>query len=66
MSNMGSKGSEKTWKILKIEPENHDTTSLYLEGYDDRLANRRAGQWASIRGGSPLKRRACLPPRYRS
>ncbi len=49
MSNMGSKGSEKTWKILKIEPENHDTTSLYLEGYDERLANRRAGQWASIR-----------------
>jgi predicted ferric reductase len=42
-------GSEKTWKILKIEPENHDTTSLYLEGYDERLANRRAGQWASIR-----------------
>ena len=50
---MGNAGihedSEKIWRVLKTEPENHDTTSLYLEGYDERLANRRAGQWASIR-----------------
>jgi predicted ferric reductase len=41
--------SVKVWKVLKTEPENHDTTSLYLEGDDERLKKRRAGQWASIR-----------------
>jgi predicted ferric reductase len=40
---------DKVWKVLKTEPENHDITSLYLEGEDERLAKRRAGQWASIR-----------------
>jgi predicted ferric reductase len=50
MGNTGiHKDSENTWKILKTEPENHDTTSLYLEGDDERLSKRRAGQWASIR-----------------
>lgn len=39
----------KIWKVLKTEPENHDITSLYLEGDDKRLTKRRAGQWASIR-----------------
>ena len=50
---MGNTGihedSVKIWKVLKTEPENHDTTSLYLEGEDERLRKRRAGQWASIR-----------------
>jgi predicted ferric reductase len=41
--------SEKVWKVLKTEPESHDTTSLFLEGDDERLKKRRAGQWASIR-----------------
>lgn len=50
MKNIGmNEGSNKAWKILKTEPENHDTTSLYLEGDDERLEKRRAGQWASIR-----------------
>ncbi len=50
MNNAGiDDDSKKTWKILKIEPENHDTTSLYLEGDDERFKKRRAGQWASIR-----------------
>jgi len=43
------KVSEKTWKVLKTEPENHDITSLYLIGHDERLRKRQAGQWASIR-----------------
>ena len=50
---MGNTGihedSVKIWKVLKTEAENHDTTSLYLEGDDERLKKRRAGQWASIR-----------------
>jgi len=41
--------SVKIWKVLKTEPENQDITSLYLEGGDERLKKRRAGQWASIR-----------------
>jgi len=43
------KDSVKTWKVLKTESENYDITSLYLEGDDERLKKRRAGQWASIR-----------------
>jgi predicted ferric reductase len=41
--------SGKIWKVLKTEPENYDTTSLYLEGDDERFKKRRAGQWVSIR-----------------
>jgi predicted ferric reductase len=41
--------SGKIWKVLKTEPENYDTTSLYLEGDDERFRKRRAGQWVSIR-----------------
>ena len=41
--------SKEIWRVLRIEPENHDTNSLYLEGDDERLRKRRAGQWASIR-----------------
>jgi predicted ferric reductase len=41
--------SDIIWKVLKTEPESHDTTSLYLEGHEERLKRRRAGQWASIR-----------------
>lgn len=41
--------SVNIWKVLKTEPENRDVTSLYLEGDDERITKRRAGQWASIR-----------------
>jgi len=44
-----SENSGKIWKVLKTEPENYDTTSLYLEGDDERFKKRRAGQWVSIR-----------------
>jgi predicted ferric reductase len=44
-----SGNSGKIWKVLKTEPENYDTTSLYLEGDDERFKKRRAGQWVSIR-----------------
>jgi len=40
---------DKIWRVLKTEPENHNITSLCLEGDDERLKKRRAGQWASIR-----------------
>jgi predicted ferric reductase len=43
------KDSVKTWKVLKTEPENRDITSLYLEGDDEHIKKRWAGQWASIR-----------------
>lgn len=39
---------EKAWKVLKTEPENYDTTSLYLEGGDENFSERRAGQYVSI------------------
>jgi len=50
---MNNKGiheySEKIWSVLKTEAENYDTTSLYLEGNDERFKKRRAGQWVSIK-----------------
>ena len=36
------------WKIVKIVPENHDTYSLFLEGSDEKVARRRAGQYVSL------------------
>jgi NAD(P)H-flavin reductase len=36
------------WKIVKIVSENHDTYSLYLEGSDEKVAKRRAGQFVSL------------------
>jgi predicted ferric reductase len=41
--------SKKIWKVVKTEPENYDTTSLYLEGDDEKFRKRRAGQWLSLR-----------------
>lgn len=50
MNNTGiNKDPGKIWRVVKTEPENHDTSSLYLEGDDERFKKRRAGQWASIR-----------------
>jgi len=40
--------SKKAWKVLKTEPENHDTTSLYLEGGYEGFSKRRAGQYLSL------------------
>ncbi|HUT70784.1 MAG TPA: hypothetical protein VMW89_08910 [Desulfatiglandales bacterium] len=39
----------RIWKVLKTERENHDTTSLYLEGDDENFEKRQAGQWLSLR-----------------
>jgi predicted ferric reductase len=44
-----AKDSGRIWKVLKTERENHDTTSLYLEGDDENFKNRKAGQWLSLR-----------------
>jgi len=46
--------SEKNiWKVAKVVNENQVTNSLYLEGYDEKFANRKAGQFASIRIRKP-------------
>lgn len=37
------------WKVFRVQPENHDTNSLYLEGTDEKFLKRKAGQYASIR-----------------
>jgi predicted ferric reductase len=44
-----TENSKEIWKVLKTERENHDTTSLYLEGDDENFAKRQAGQWLSLR-----------------
>jgi NAD(P)H-flavin reductase len=36
------------WKIMKVVPENQDTYSLYLQGSDEKIAQRRAGQFVSL------------------
>lgn len=36
------------WKVVKVEPENLDITSIYLEGTDEKFSKRFAGQFASI------------------
>ena len=36
------------WKIVKVVPENQDTYSLFLEGSDEKMAKRRAGQYVSL------------------
>jgi predicted ferric reductase len=43
------KGDRKhIWKVMKVVPENQDTYSLYLEGNDEKMAKRKAGQFASL------------------
>lgn len=37
------------WKVIRVQPESHDTNSLFLEGNDEKFLQRRAGQYASIR-----------------
>lgn len=44
-----NKGAKNIWKVIRVEPENHDTTSLYLEGGDAKFSKRHAGQYVSIR-----------------
>ena len=36
------------WKVMKVVPENRDTYSLFLEGSDEKMARRRAGQFVSV------------------
>jgi len=40
--------AKNIWKIVKVAPENQDTYSLYLEGSDEKIAKRRAGQFVSL------------------
>ena len=37
------------WKVVRVQPESHDTNSLFLEGSDEKFLGRKAGQYASIR-----------------
>ncbi len=37
------------WKVVRVQPESHDTNSLFLEGNDEKFLQRKAGQYASIR-----------------
>jgi len=41
------------WNVVKVVPENHDTYSLYLEGFDEKFAERKAGQFLSLSIMSP-------------
>ncbi len=36
------------WNVTKVVPENQDIYSLYLEGHDEKMAKRKAGQFASL------------------
>ncbi|HUH64929.1 MAG TPA: hypothetical protein VLZ07_00720 [Syntrophales bacterium] len=47
MTDMNS-DQKHIWKVLKIIPENQDTYSLYLEGKDEKMAKRKAGQFVSL------------------
>lgn len=38
----------KVWKVVRVVPENPDVNSLYLEGADEKISKRRAGQFISI------------------
>jgi NAD(P)H-flavin reductase len=40
--------AKNIWKIVKVVPENLDTYSLFLEGSDEKMAKRRAGQFVSL------------------
>lgn len=43
------KGDQRhIWKIIKVVFENKDTYSLYLEGSDEKMAKRKAGQFGSL------------------
>lgn len=41
------------WNIEKVIPETEDTASIYLKGYDEKFAVRKAGQFASVRIMTP-------------
>ncbi|MFO8011545.1 MAG: FAD/NAD-binding family oxidoreductase [Dehalococcoidia bacterium] len=49
MTDRVDEGSSSPWRVLKVEPENQSINSLYLERSSERFANRRAGQYASLR-----------------
>lgn len=50
MSDEVKKASQNSiWKVREVRRENHDVNSLFLEGEDDRLKSRKAGQFATIR-----------------
>ncbi|MGC9977103.1 MAG: FAD/NAD-binding family oxidoreductase [Syntrophales bacterium] len=55
MTNAKSTGREQKniWRIIKVLPENRDTYSLYLEGSDEKMAKRRAGQFVSLSINTP-------------
>lgn len=37
------------WKVIKVLQENDSINSLFLEGKNEKISNRKAGQYASIR-----------------
>jgi NAD(P)H-flavin reductase len=50
MTDIKSAGQDQKniWRIIKVVPENQDTYSLYLKGSDERIAQRKAGQFVSL------------------
>ena len=42
-------GMKNTCTVHRIEPENQDITSVYIEGYDDKFKNRKAGQFLTLK-----------------
>ena len=38
-----------TCTVNRVEPENADITSVYIEGYDDKFRERKAGQYLTLR-----------------
>ena len=46
---MGSIRGTGLGRVVKVVAENHDVNSLYLNDFDESFAERKAGQWLSIR-----------------
>jgi NAD(P)H-flavin reductase len=40
---------KNTCTVNRVEPENADITSVYIEGYDDKFKKRKAGQYLTLR-----------------
>ncbi len=46
---MESNEQDNTCRVVRVEPENADITSVYITGYDDRFRQRRAGQYLTLK-----------------
>ena len=46
---MKDEGMKNACTVHRIETENKDITSVYIEGYDDKFRNRKAGQYLTLK-----------------